>query len=331
MELTDEPITISTFDGLTLKGYLAKPTGIVHGVALLISGGGQVGEDGDVSSPFVGSALRGQPAQLNWQLRDCLGAHGIATLRYTKRPAATQSISNLVADARLAFEILRKRYPSVPTSIVGFSEGAIVATLLAETPPVDCLHLISLALRPIDEILEYQFVDWGVKLLEQKLDRDRDGFVTKSDFFEFDLTTLPANGVPVANLPFDSQDRISIQDGIRPVFQAVYQQLRGLLETPDLKTWYSSIKEMADLRQVLANLSCPIHFYQGSLDSQLNPAWLIDDHAASRIHGKIHSFQDLGHAFAPMEGAIGEKKTSGPFAKSLLNQISQNLKPWVIH
>lgn len=325
----DESISVITHDGLHLSGFIAVPPGSVRGVALLLSGSGPVDHDGDVSSPFVGTGYRGQSAKLNLQLVQELARLGIATLRYAKRGAEfpaeikNHTVSNLVEDAKRALEVLNSRFPALPTMCVGFSEGALISLLLAkETPAIGSLFFLGIPSQSIDELFYYQFVGWPIDLLLRKIDLNQDGSISREECAAQGVTHLPILGSPIHDLPFDSEGIISVLAQIRPIYEEYYAQVRGLLATPEFAAWYESMKSLPSLSELLQGLDAPTYFYQGSEDAQIYPPALPEALASLTQKSMVlRKYPNLGHCFAPMEGAIGEKKTSGPFDRDFLEQL----------
>src|SRR5450759_392147 len=105
------PVTIETTDGQKLNGILTLPSDQVVSAALIIQGSGNVGLDGDVSGPFLGTGYKGQPAKLSEQIANSLAAVGVASLRYSKRGVddptqlPNQKFPYLVNDANSAFQV----------------------------------------------------------------------------------------------------------------------------------------------------------------------------------------------------------------------------------
>ncbi|HTA40404.1 MAG TPA: alpha/beta fold hydrolase, partial [Candidatus Acidoferrales bacterium] len=129
---TQEPVAIDVGTA-HLAGTLVVPSGVgPFPVALIVAGSGPTDRDGN------GYHMKTDAYRL---LAEDLAARGIATLRYDKRGAGssttTVSESNLrfddLVDDALAFaKLLQKdrRFSSV--SIIGHSEGSLIAILAAQ-------------------------------------------------------------------------------------------------------------------------------------------------------------------------------------------------------
>ena len=130
---------VEASDGQKLSAIWTIPSQKVVAAALIIQGSGNVGADGDVSGPFLGTGYKGQSAKLSEQISNALASVGVATLRYAKRgvddPAQlpNQKFPYLVNDAESAYKAVQTKFPTVKNIIIGFSEGGLVASLLTTT------------------------------------------------------------------------------------------------------------------------------------------------------------------------------------------------------
>ena len=68
-----------------------------------------------------------------------------------------------------------------------------------------------------------------------------------------------------------------------------------------------------------------IYLYQGLKDPQVRWNWIVEDLGQFKLKPTLKLFSDYGHGFAPLEGSIGEIKTSGPFSEDLLNQLATDV------
>lgn len=80
-----EAAQVHTYDGQVLNGFWTLPDAAPVGAVVILQGSGNVGADGDVSAPLLGSGYHGQVAHLSEQMADALAAVGIASIRYAKR------------------------------------------------------------------------------------------------------------------------------------------------------------------------------------------------------------------------------------------------------
>jgi alpha-beta hydrolase superfamily lysophospholipase len=126
-------------------------------VALLIAGSGTTDHDGN------GSQIK--PATLK-ELSEQLAARKIATLRYDKRGAGGWKpefgrpedfrFRNYVDDAVALVSYLRSSGKFSSVSLIGHSEGGLVAILTARRVPVDRLILLTTAARRQGDLLKAQ-------------------------------------------------------------------------------------------------------------------------------------------------------------------------------
>ena len=319
--LTRVETTVLTNDGQKLSAVLTIPDGQVLSSALILPGSGNVGLDGDVSGPFLGTGYHGQPAKLSEQIADSFASVGVATLRYSKRGVddaaqlPNQKFPFLVDDAKSAFELLQSKFPKAKTIIIGFSEGGLVASILSTQVKSDALFLMAPVVRPIDEVFSYQFLAWPVELVKNNLA----AFSTRSD------SLLPLIGRPWSDIDFNKDNQLSVTDELLPTYQGFYTAVRGLLSTPALSYWYESLKALPAFSQYAGAIKAPvINVYQGMDDAQLRPSWIVEDMNFFPVKPTLHLFPGLGHCFSPMDGSMGEVKTSGPYSNQVLDQLMKD-------
>lgn len=329
-QATETVLPLATGDGHQLSGVLTMPEGQPTAVALLLPGSGNVGIDGDVSSPFVGQGYRGADADLSVQMAAALASAGIASYRYAKRgfedasELPHQTFEYLLSDAQDALALLAGRVPGVPMVVVGFSEGALLATHLAALTPVDGLFLLGTPSRAIDEILDYQFVEWPVQVLSTHLDANHDGLLEGAELASD--PNLPLVGAPVDAADADGDGTVSVSAELIPFYRAFYLQMRGLLATPTLAGWHAAMVSLPPFSSVAARVSAPVFAYHGALDPQVNPFWVVTDSRYFPGLRSVRIFPGVGHAFAPLDGAMGELKTSGPFSEEIMQAVAADIQ-----
>ncbi len=144
--MSNETRLLPTIDGVQIPGILLRPPQPLAGL-LLIPGSLNSDVDGNYAPIFPG-----QPAIAPHAYKDLAGqlaARGIAVLRFAKTGPGTGSVvvdqeqagqkyrtfpqRVRVAEAFLAE--LRRLVPEAPPFLAGHSEGAVVASLLAQTHP----------------------------------------------------------------------------------------------------------------------------------------------------------------------------------------------------
>ena len=341
-QATTQPITIETTDGLKLGAVLTMPEQAVKGVVLILQGSGSVGIDGDVSGPFTGTGYRGQAAKLSDQLAESLSRQGFVSLRYAKRGVedpkqlSNQTLPFLLKDAESALIKLKSMYPLKKVFIVGHSEGALIAALLTRTQSVDAIFLLSLLTRSADDAFSYQFFGWPVELVKNRLDPQNSGMMDRAAFQKLKDANLPwrtvfeSMGNPVSitwsSLDANQDGKISISNELVPLYQKVELFLRGLLNSPGFSAWYQSLQQVPAFSKVAKEMNISkIYLYHGMEDAQIRWNWVVEDSYLFKVAPTIRLFPHLGHAFAPMDGALGEMKTSGPFGDEMMTQLTHDL------
>ncbi len=336
--IREESCTVVTADGVQLGARWTLPVAPTKGVLVLLQGSGNVGMDGDVSSPFVGSPESGKSAQLSEQLAVTLAAHGVASLRFSKRgfedpdQLKNQTIPFLMSDAQAALQMAKARFPGLKCGYVGFSEGAIVAVAAAAQESIDALFLLAPITRSIDQTLAYQFIQWPVDLLRKTVDLNRDGILSAEERTHLSAPPLlgllwPSEQASWSALLGESRrgSSLSIAQDLIPAYQRFFLDVLAMLQSPGLEGWIQSLREMAPFAVHAAKITAPVYIYQALDDSQVDWSWISLDRSAFAGPTDLKCFAGLGHCFSRFEGSAGEVKTSGPFDSSLLQALGADL------
>ncbi|MGE3536232.1 MAG: alpha/beta hydrolase [Candidatus Tectimicrobiota bacterium] len=325
--------------GVTLAAKWTLPHGQPRGVVLLLQGSGQVDCDGDVSGPLLGSGYQGAAAPLSKQLAEALGAIGVASLRYTKRGYAADPFQGVFApldllqhDAAAALACVRGRFPGLKHGLVGFSEGALLAALLAAESPVDLLCLLAVPTTSIDAACAYQYVHWPIELLRHRVDTNHDAMLTAAELAllgerqELPLLGPALTGLPWRDLVPAQQEYLSVTHDLLPAYQRLYTAMLEMLASPPLAAWYHSARALPSFAAIASRIRTPVLLYQGLDDAQIDWKGIVTEQYAFAAPATLRLFPGLGHCFAPMVGAIGEHKTSGPLAASLLTALCNDVQ-----
>jgi pimeloyl-ACP methyl ester carboxylesterase len=155
--IAEEPFEVVR-DGVAIRGSLWLPAN-AHAVpiALLIAGSGPTDREGNSRLGLQTDCYR--------MIAEGLARRGIATLRYDKRgvgesgtnfDVAALTLGDFVDDARAIVERLRQDRRFVRLSVIGHSEGGLIALELAERVPIDALVLVATAGRPFHAVLREQ-------------------------------------------------------------------------------------------------------------------------------------------------------------------------------
>ncbi|MBI3558437.1 MAG: hypothetical protein HY074_19380 [Deltaproteobacteria bacterium] len=332
---TEELTIVTGYNGIKLTGRWMLPDSGVRGVALIIQGSGNVDLDGEVSSPFVGRPHQAASAKLSLQLAQALSTKGIASLRYNKRgfedPAQlpSQITSILSKDARAVAEQARSRFPGTKFGLVGFSEGATVAVLVGNEIAVDALFLVGLATRAVDEMFRYQFLQWPLDLMRERLHASREGEIALGEFKAKAIEKpifgdlLPALNKPVAEFDLNHDGKISVEGEFKPAYEEGLAQVMAMLRGPGFAGWYKDLKSLPPMREILGTLKSQVAFLYNALDdAQMSAKWIDEDLHYFPGHATTHKYAGVGHCFSPMEGTIGQVKTSGPMSDELLSGLA---------
>jgi hypothetical protein len=204
-------------------------------VALVIAGSGPTDRDGNSALGLTSDVYR--------LLAAALAQKGIATLRYDKRgvgesslafDVAKMTVDDSIADAEAFLPKLRDKTRFGKVSILGHSEGGLLAMLIASTEPVDALVLVSTGGRPLRAIVREQ--------LAAKLDA---AAMTEVDRLLGDV----AAGKPLERVP----------EGLEVLFN------------PAVTTYLKSEMDIDPVAKLKA-LKTPATVIQGETDAQVPPS-----------------------------------------------------------
>lgn len=156
--ILQKPIVLDTGSG-TLHGTLLLPRSAEPvPVALLIAGSGPTDRDGNNPAGGHNDSLK--------RLAQALAKHGIASVRYDKRGVAKSraatpderdlSVERYVADVAAWGRLLGADPRFGALTLIGHSEGALIASLAAEQAGAAALISIAGTARPVDEVLREQ-------------------------------------------------------------------------------------------------------------------------------------------------------------------------------
>lgn len=230
------PMTLNTSEGQLFGTLLLPKTTEKVPVVLLIAGSGPTDRNGNNPVGGNNDSLK--------LLAQHLAQHGIASLRYDKRGiAASQaatpdernlSVAKYVADAVAWSDKLKADGRFSSLTLVGHSEGALIATLAAPQAGADAVVSIAGIGRPVDQVLREQLQSHLPKpLLPQAL---------------WTLDQLKA-GQPVPHVPDDLQ--VLFRPSVQPYLMSLLQQ---------------------DPAKAFAALKVPALILQGSHDMQVDQA-----------------------------------------------------------
>jgi pimeloyl-ACP methyl ester carboxylesterase len=155
--IAEEPLEVRS-GGVTLRGVLWRPADVQGPLptALVIVGSGPTDRDGNATLGLASDCYR--------LLAEGLARRGVATLRYDKRgigasdPAdeAKLTIDQYADDAVAWVARLRQEARVGKLTVIGHSEGGLVALLVAHKVALDGLALVATGGRPFAAILHEQ-------------------------------------------------------------------------------------------------------------------------------------------------------------------------------
>lgn len=151
---TEEEVTVTSFDGAKLNGTLTVPDKADCNTPLMImvTGSGNQNRDEELFDhrPFA-------------VIADHLARHGIATLRYDDRGTASSTgdltqatTATFARDAKAVMDYVRKMNRFSRTGVLGHSEGAAIAFMLASEGDADMIVGLGTPTVRGDSILAYQ-------------------------------------------------------------------------------------------------------------------------------------------------------------------------------
>lgn len=323
---------LRTGDGLVLSARWMIPASNIVGALVLLPGEGgtrTVNFDGDVSGPLVGNPYRGGRGDLSKQIAEALAGRGIASLRYSKRgvedPAllSQQTLPFLVKDAETALRQAKERFHDRPVGFVGFSEGSQIALHAIAKESVDALFLLSPITRGVDKIFRYQAVEWPISLLKKSGIIDSRGIIELAALERIG-GALPGLATPPTKLDVDKDGKLTMDRDVLPAYEKNFCHILDLMQSPTFADWYEALKRAPMLDKIAKAVRAPVYFYHGTDDAQIKADWVLSDYSRFGKPPHLRTFANLGHCFSPMEGKLGEIKTSGPIDKTVLDAIASD-------
>jgi pimeloyl-ACP methyl ester carboxylesterase len=331
-DLTEEPVTIRTTDGLDLSGLITRPRATAPAVGvLLLHGSGAT--DMDETLPANMTSTR----QVEYPFRDLawrLAKEGFAVLRYNKRGVhkdptqndtgliTSASFTNLVEDARavLKFFLGSQRGPRT-VILLGHSEGTIIASILAAgcEAGIAGITCLSAPAHNLKEILHYQLVDRVLLWARGVVDENSDGVFTPAE-----MARHPNYHMKLSQLDLDGNGVVSYAE-LSAVLDSSWTSFleRRVPASPWLKEHFT----IAPNLERFARLKMPVQIFHGVEDMQtpLSEAKLLESirRRPELPTTYVEFFAGLGHGFSP--ALAFDKPTVGPMAQAVLDRIAQVL------
>ena len=301
-----------------------------------------------------------------WQISNYLSERGFAVLRYDKRGIGEQSeivdqelwrnvtIDTLIKDAETALDTLIQQPEVDPKriSLVGHSEGTIIAPRIALTNPTEVENVVLMgpAAQNLFDIVNFQMVRNPIFYAKQVLDKNDTGEIpiptlVKDNFLKYDLLTTQfpeqndSQSITGALLKLFNNDtttktgNISIENQIRPILIESFINDTENESTLCIKNacpkWWQSHSRLLPTLDVIGNVSSSIDILLlvGENDSQtpIQQALLLNqklDEKGHRSH-ELKTYPNLGHVFYPSS----KWDTSfGPIQPNVLEDLYSWLK-----
>jgi pimeloyl-ACP methyl ester carboxylesterase len=305
-DFREEQVSFTTHDGLAIQCILSapdQPDGRFPGM-LLLAGSGLHDADLTVDEPTLG-ITQGRQTLFRPLARQFSRA-GWAVLRCNKRGASfqhrddrphllqTASFEDLIEDARSALQTLHghPRVLASPLVVLGHSEGAAIASRLAEqSPAIDLLVLVGSTARSAGALLEYQLVDRNLQFLRQAADANGDGALTLDELnaldgksglgsvYVFNSAAILFQQVPTEDgtlavqrfnpsTDANNDGRLDIDGEIEPRMRSEVDRFLTLARRGALGRYWQSSLEAEPLVATIQRHETPILFVHGELDVQ---------------------------------------------------------------
>ena len=298
------------------KGQLTlPPTGTgPWPTVILFSGTGPADMDASYSAGV------GQATSSNFKkMAEAFGAAGIAVLRFNKRGVLAYGeyeyeqllqtvVNQRIVDAE-AVITTAKAQPEVDATrlfLYGWSEGGIVATYAAAQHPEMAGLILQAPLNlRLEEALVYQYLNIGLPYLEEVIDQDGDGKLSRIEAaaipagpaWFLGLFSLPrpflSTLLPLQpQLDLDNDGLVDIQTELRPFVERLI---------PLLGRFYAGVTPSQSIAEVVPSLAMPILLLHGERDGWI-PIGSAEAIAAAAPHKvSFLRYPTLGHALSPTE------------------------------
>lgn len=353
VEVVREPVKILTAGAGQIEGELTLPAGLAKGdkrpAIVLIHGSGPTDKDETVPGELTED---GQPAKLFGQLSDSLSKGGFIVLRYNKRGVIkpftssieyrqnpsdfvdalfwpTISRETLMEDANRAVAFLRADPRVDGVSLLGHSEGTMIAPIIANADPsIRSLILIGAVGRNLQEIMYFQDVEQQQRTVLALVDANNDGVIAPEEVPE----EFKA-GLPFPILDTDKDGRVSSSE-LTSALEAQHKAFLAQVEAGGARemlrgfpkgwyrSWFAAEPNLSLLPRIRA---LPVLIVQGEDDVQtpfLTEAKPLYD--AMKKAGKepvaLKSYPGLGHGFSERKGG---RPTIGPIDAQVLSDITR--------
>jgi uncharacterized protein len=265
-----------------------------------------------------------------WQISQYLSERGFVVLRYDKRGIGANStiidhnlwgnmtIYNLIHDADTALDVLI-RQPEVDSkniTIIGHSEGTIIAPRLAISNPTNVKNIVLMGAVAQDflGLARFQYIDLPIKYIKQVLDKNNTGSVTIQHVLSIFQKDPAYKQVLLGVSPYVTGD-VRIDQQLKPLlertFEKLYQNLTGGTHAECLNPkegcpiYFNSEANLKPVLSIVGSIpnSTGILILSGKNDIQtpVQQALLLQQRLTELNHPDhmLTIYPNLGHLFYP--------------------------------
>lgn len=222
---------------------------------------------------------------------------------------------NSVSDIEHIVSYLNRQYPLTNIILLGWSEGTILAPLVALNGAVkiSALLLAGYCNENLRNILEWQLSGNNILLQWRRFfDYDRKGYITEEDFTEDRLNARSAvfGDKTFADIDLDGDGRITVSDTAPLSIDHLNNMLQAIDRADDewlkqnhgirlTSAWFKEHFQLKPTKEILPLLDLPIHIFAGEYDAMTPICQAMDIDAEFRKFGKtnlfLHTFDDHDH------------------------------------
>jgi pimeloyl-ACP methyl ester carboxylesterase len=313
--LRSRDVTIDMQNDWTASAQLTLPADGEEPFPTIILIHGSGAWDMDATNPAADGTILSRNFA---RIAEELAAQGIAVLRYNKRGViatgeydqgqlqAGQMLAQLVADAEAVLDFALEQPEVGDVFLYGWSEGAWVASHVANQRSDDLTGVILQAPpnQAIDGILQYQHLEIGLSYLAEETDADGSGTLSIEEvltipagpvslmpsFYLWSMTSSPQEPQFSPQTDANSDGEIDIEGELRPIIE----QTLGMFANFD--DGLSRVNS-----DLLAETDLPVLVLHGDMDGwvPLSEGEALAD--ALGTQAMLNVYEGLGHALSPTD------------------------------
>jgi len=376
-EITYYPETFKTSDGIILHGHLAVPAGIQplengFPTVIILAGSGRINRYENIPKTLTAN---NQPTLFFQAIEKSLVNRGIAVFAYDKRGVVpldnsflnnkitndykTADANHLANDALQAFDYVThlkqvngaKLVDSTKISVLGHSEGTILALHLAEQrPSIKSLLLLGMITRSMKDTIQFQFVT--KKLRDFNLyNTNQDGVLTKKEYNNFATQAIlydkkypqqASSNFLKINPTWDiyykiysqlnTPNKISIQEfnfvneqAFKSLIELIHDSSQPwMLNEP--RDWFAQYFQEAPFLKRELIFCKKMHVFQGQVDPQSLFEDALEIRSACQGHktplASFNSYPGLTHGFSHYTGYKKWRYTMGPIDPQVVSDVT---------